>query len=105
MGTRLYGSSDDLIHFSGDVSGEIECYGTDEREHGVLLLCSDGTLLEAKYRKADLAVWEVKLLNKGRLFEKIEACLDEDADPYSDIAYFSDGLTWIYAATEWERVR
>jgi len=41
----------------------------------------------------------------GDLFQRIDACSDENADPYSDVAHFADGLKWAYAATEWERVK
>lgn len=104
MATKVYGCSDDLIEFDGDVHGEVGCYGTDDREKGVLLYFSDGTILEAKYGKMQMGIWEVKLHNAGSLFQKIDPCMDDEADPYSDIAYFADGLKWAYAAKEWERV-
>lgn len=105
MSTQIYGSSDDLIEFEGDVYGEVGCYGTDDREQGVLVVCSDGTLLEVKYGKDGKGIWGVRLVEKGTLFDKIEICTDEDANPYSDVAIFKDGLKWAYAATEnWERV-
>jgi hypothetical protein len=103
--TKIYGASDDLIEFEGDVSGEVGKYGTDEAEQGVLVVFSDGTLLEVKYGKNKEAIWEVKLLKKGELFDRIDPCLDSEADPYSDIAYFKAGLKWAYAASEWEKVR
>lgn len=106
MGTRIYGASDDLIEFDGDVRGEVGCYGTDDREHGVLVVCSDGTLLEVKYGKNDDAIWEVKLIKKGELFDRIEQCDDSDAKVHSDQAFFRDGLKWAYAATgHWEKVK
>lgn len=106
MSTKIYGCSDDLVEFEGDVYGEVGCYGTDDREQGVLLICDDNTLLEVKYGKAQQAIWEIKLLKKGDLFEAIEPCLDEDDDPYSDIATFKDGLKWIYAVTgNWDKVQ
>lgn len=105
MATKIYGDSDDLIEFEGDVKGEVGCYGTDRWERGVLLICSDGTLLEAKYGKVDMAVWEIKPISEGPLFSRIERCLNEETDPYSDVAHFFDGLKWVYAAKEWERVR
>ena len=105
MTTKIYGASDDLIEADGDVCGEVGCYGTDDQEHGVLLLLSDGTLLEVKYGKADMGVWGITLVIAGELFEKIEPCSDEDADPHSDVAYFKDGLKWAYAATEWQKVK
>ena len=104
MGTRVYGASDDLIEFEGDVRGEVGKYA-DEDKPGVLLVCSDGTLLEVNYGKGGAGIWEVKLLQKGALFDRIDPCLDEEADPYSDVAHFRDGLKWAYAATEWERVK
>lgn len=104
MATKIYGASDDLVEFDGDVYGEVDCFGTDSQEHGVMVICSDGTLLEVKYGKADMAVWGVTLINIGNLFERIDPCVDEDATPYSDIVYFKDGLKWAFAATEWQKV-
>jgi hypothetical protein len=106
MTTKVYGCSDDLIEFRGDISGEVGCFGTDDRGHGVLLMCSDATVLEVKYGKNDCAIWEVKLVRQGPLFLRTAECADEDADPSSDVAYFGAGLKWIYAAKEdWELVR
>jgi hypothetical protein len=105
MATKVYGASDDLIEFGGDVRGEVGSFGTDEREHGILIICSDGTLLEIKYGKADMAIWEIRVLNQGQLFESITWCMDEDANPHSDLVLFKDGLKWAYAAKEWERVK
>ena len=105
MTTRVYGASDDLIEFEGDVRGEVGCYGTDEQEHGVLLVFSDGTVLEAKYGKASQGIWAITVLAKGGLFAAIELCDDEKEDPYSDQVTFKDGLKWAYAAKEWELVK
>ena len=74
--TEIYGTSDDLIEFEGDIRGEVGCYGTHNREQGVLIICSDNTLLEVKYGKANAAIWEVKLLKQGDCFDRIEPCLD-----------------------------
>ncbi len=105
MSTKVYGQSDDNIYFEGDVRGQVSHYGTDESKHGIMLVCSDGTILEVKYGKMDQGIWEVRLLAKGSLFIEIEPCMDVEADPYSDVATFADGLKWIYAATEWELVK
>ncbi len=105
MTTEIYGSSDDLIESEGDVRGEVSCGGTDDRDRGVLLICSDGTLLEVKYGKGDAGVWGITQIVKGGLLDRVDICNDEDAARYSDTAYFNDGLKWIYAATEWEKVR
>lgn len=104
MATKVYGASDDLVELDGDVNGEFGCYGTDDRDAGVLIICSDGTLLDVKYGKDDAGIWAVRLIQKGTLFMKIEQCTSENADPYSDVAYFADGLKWAYAAGEWEKV-
>ena len=103
--TKIYGDSDDLIEFEGDVSGEVGAYGTDDKEQGVLVMCSDGTVLEVKYGKNGEAIWEVKLRHKGAEFDRIELCTDENATIHSDVAHFHDGLRWAYAAKQWERVK
>lgn len=105
MATKVYGCSDDLIELEGDVRGEVGQYGTDEAEKGVLVLLSDGTILEVKYGKGGQAIWGVTLMQKGELFDRIDPCMAEDGTPYSDIAYFKDGLKWAYAAKDWERIK
>jgi len=105
MATRIYGASDDLIEFDGDVRGECGCYGTDKKEHGALVVCSDGTLLEVKYGKGGDAIWGIVVMHSGELLDDVQRCESEDADPYSDVAVFRDGLKWAYIATKWERVR
>ena len=105
MATKIYGESDDLIEFEGEViRDEIGAFGTDEEEHGVLVLCSDGTLLEVKYGKAGMAVWGSTVLKPGTLFDRLEPCFDEDAHPHSDVVHFRAGLKWAYAAKQWVRV-
>lgn len=103
--TRVYGASDDLIEFEGDFTGEVGCYGTDDDERGVLVVLSDGSLLEVKYGKGGRGIWAVSLLRKGSLLERIDQCDDEDAKVYSDVAHFNPGITWAYAATKWEPVK
>ena len=103
MRTKIYGCSDDLIEIEGDIEDEVVCYGTDDREYGVLLFCSDGTILEVKYGKGNNGIWGIMLHTKGNLFDRIVPCNDsEEID--SDVAYFNNGLKWIYAATEWNRM-
>jgi hypothetical protein len=105
MSTKVYGASDDLVEFEGDVYGEVGYYTSEELDAGMLVIFSDGTILEAKYGKAGLGVWGLNVLAQGPLFQEHVACADEDADPHSDVVTFKDGLKWAYAATEWERVR
>lgn len=102
--TKVYGHSDNFVKFEGDVNGEVEHYENDD-EHGIMIICSDGTLLEAKYGKNNEGIWEVKLLKQGELFERIEICDDENAEIYSDIAYFKDGLKYAYATSKWELIK
>lgn len=101
---KVYGCSDDLIEVEGDITDEFGCYGTDEDERGVLVVLSDGTILEVKYGKADMGVWEIRLLKTGILFDRIEPCLDENSNPYSDIAYFKDGIKYAFCAREWQKM-
>lgn len=105
MSTRVYGASDDLIEFDGDVSGEVDYYSGDCEDEGCLLVFSDGTLLAAAYGKPGHgAVWGLRLVQRGTLFDRIDECFDEDAKPYSDVAHFRDGLKFAFAAKSWERV-
>jgi hypothetical protein len=88
--TKVYGASDDLIEFDGDVYGEVGHMS----DRPCKVTMSDGTELLVKYGKPDHGgVWWVRLKKAGPLFDRIDECFDEDADPYSDVAYFKDGLT------------
>ena len=101
--TKVFGRS--IVEFEGGIDGEVGCYGTYENEKGVLLIFSDGTLLEAKYGKAGMGIWEIKLLQQGSLFQKIDPCMDESADPYSDVAHFKAGIKWAYSSMKWGMVK
>jgi hypothetical protein len=99
MATKVYGASDDLIEIEGDYRGEASHYSDDE---SALLVMSDGTLLSALY--GERGIWEIKLVRKGTLLDRIDQCDDEDADPHSDVAHFKDGIKWAYVAKEWSKV-
>lgn len=89
MTTKIYGTSDDLIEFEGDIYDEIGAY----MAQGKGLLLSDGTVLECSYPKAPgLGVWGFNVLHAGSLLDRIEECNDENAEIHSDIVYFKDGL-------------
>ncbi len=104
-GTKVYGASDDLIEFEGDLFGEVGGGEADDEGKGTLCAFSDGTLLEVKYGKDDKGIWEVRVVEKGALFDHIDPCTDDEADVYSDVAYFKPGLRWAYvAAAPWSRV-
>jgi hypothetical protein len=105
MATKVYGASDDLIEFEGDVVGEVGAYAASEKA-GMLLVFDDGTQAVVKYGKpGDLAIWSITLLAKGALFDRIDVCLEETADGYSDVLYFKDGLKSALAARIWEKVQ
>lgn len=88
--TTVYGASDDLIEFKGDVRGEVDHYS----DRAVKVTMSDGTELLVKYGKPDHGgVWWIRLKSAGPLFDRIDECFDEDAAIYSDVAHFRDGLT------------
>jgi len=106
MTTKIYGTSDDLVKFEGDLFGEVGCYGTYDRYEGVLVILSDGTLLEVKYGKGGQGVWGITVFNQGTLFNNISFCNDEDADPYSDVVLLHDGIKWGYAAvSDWGLIK
>jgi hypothetical protein len=108
MTTKVYGCSDDLISFFGDVDGEVaaDAFGMQDEDHAGLIMCSDGTVLRAMYGDTEgRAIWKLTLLHKGTLFVGIEVCTDENADPASDVATFLDGLTFAYVAHRWDRVK
>lgn len=104
-GTRIFGASDDLIEFEGDVDGESGAYSGDEENENALIVCSDGTVLVAKYGKGRLGIWAFTVMTAGALFAGISTCSDEDADPHSDVVSFQPGLKWAFVATAWERVK
>src|SRR5690606_35610578 len=83
MTTQIYGYSDDNVAFEGDVCGEVGAYGTDDSAQGVLVVCDDGTMLEVKYGKGGMGIWGINILKQGTLFDRVDYCSDEDADPYS----------------------
>ena len=90
MTTKIYGQSDDLIEFRGDIDDEIGAYMV----QGKPLFLSDGTVLECSYPKTPgLGVWGFKLIRAGSLFDRFEECNDADAEVYSDVVFFKDGLT------------
>lgn len=92
-GTRVYGTSDDLMEFEGDVSAEVVCYNL-SKEKPLAMFFSDGTVLHGYYNKNNAGIWGIDVVEKGSLFDRIEICTDEDAEPYSDQVFFKPGLKW-----------
>ncbi len=91
MSTKVYGASDDLIEFNGDVYGEVDHMS----EKPCKVTMSDGTELLVVYGKPAPhgGVWWIRLKKAGPLFDHIDKCFDEKATVYSDVAHFKDGLT------------
>lgn len=103
MATRVYGASDDLIEIDGnDICGEANALAADTEDESVLVILSDGTVLKAWYDEP--GVWHIRPLRKGSLFDRVEICCDPEDDPPSDVVHLQDGITWAYAAREWEEV-
>ena len=106
MPTKIYGASDDLIEFEGDIHGEVgACGAGDDEDPGVLIVINDGTVLTAKYGKPAGGIWALGLVTAGPLFDHIDLCVSEEAELYSDIAYLRDGAKTAFAASKWERVK
>jgi hypothetical protein len=112
MSTKVYGCSDDLIELEGDVTGEVGYITPDDAEEGdmgggagCLLVFDDGTMLAVKYGKAGEGIWAITTVRKGKLFVKVDVCDDSEADPYSDVAHFKDGLKKVWACPKWELVK
>lgn len=92
MSTTVYGCSDDLVEFEGDVTGEVGSFD----EGPVSLRFSDGTRLTIEYAPEGepLAVWRIVVEKRGPLFVNVDPCEDDSNKIYSDVAYFVSGLEW-----------
>lgn len=97
MATKVYGQSDDLLEFDGDVSGEVGAYGShDATEPNAAAIFSDGTITEWTY-DGD-GIWRCKVLAKGAAFDRVDLCDGSDVDKdYSDVLHLKDGVTRAWA--------
>lgn len=89
MAVVIYGYSDDLVEVDGDLSGEFPASHA-ERE-GVLLACSDGTVLLVRYGPD--ARWHITPLVVGSAFLRVGRA-DDVRTNYSDRAHFEQ-LAWV----------
>lgn len=112
MATIVYGESDDLVEFDGDITAEfIQCIDS-ESDQGLLLVFSDGSVLEMNYVLPEVPysmsgekVWIVECIRKGLLFDRIGSYDTAGGKTYSDVAYFRPSLKWAYVCTQdWEKV-
>ena len=106
--TRVYGASDDLIEFEGELRGEVGAYGAGDDDNllGVLLAFSDGTVAAVRYGKPGLGgVWAITVLREGVMYQRLDICTDSAADPYSDVLHFKNGPLKAWAGKNAEAVR
>lgn len=104
--TKIYGASDDLFEFDGDIYGEIGYYDSSP-EDLIRVRISDGTELSAFYNEDGL--WKIQVIAKGTHFQELIEAVDPDSDDYSDIVLMKDGeLTAEYKAgkgSAWKKVK
>lgn len=104
--TTIYGASDDLLEFGGDILGEV-CYYDSSKEDPIVVHISDGTKFHAYYSEDGL--WKIDILKKGSHFESLVKAVDPDSDKYSDKLTLLDGpLTAKYStvgSNSWKKVR
>lgn len=95
MSLKVYGRSDDLIEFDGDISDEISTYLSQDAEEECKrkLAFSDGSLFTVTYGVGDGAFWRFTPIHLGNLFDHKEEATDDEKE-YSDILYFKDGIKW-----------
>lgn len=103
--TKIYGASDDLLEFDGEIYGEIGYYDS-SKEDAILVKVSDGTEFSAYYNESGL--WKIELTVKGTHFESLTEATDPDSDNYSDVLILMSGpLTAKYKTrgVSWKTVR
>lgn len=79
---KIYGASDDLVEIEGSnyKEDEIGCY-----ERDVRIRFTDGTIIRIGYSKSNIAVWYIEVESQGTAKQILSVCIDEEADPYSDV--------------------
>ncbi len=84
--TKIYGQSDDLIEFEGDIDDEVNISSIDNSESRPMILTFDEqTKVEISYIDGE---WKIRVLVVGHLFNKIVPNEGE----YFDVLYMKDGL-------------
>lgn len=104
--TKIYGASDDLLEFTGEIYGEIGYYDS-SKEDPIRVRVSDGTEFSAYYNEQGL--WKIDVHVKGTHFDVLEVATDPDSENYSDTLTLLEGkLTAKYKVgkgSKWEKVR
>jgi hypothetical protein len=86
--TEIYGSSDDLIEISGNISEEFYPHGHDDID---FLSFSDGTVLSIEYGKGGF--WRINRVAAGTAeYVKVEG--DDPEENYSDHVFLT-GVDWV----------
>jgi hypothetical protein len=94
MSITVYGASDDLIEIEGGISEEFSVYDED----GMLLACSDGTVLGIVYDSD--GCWRITPRRTGwGIFSKVEAS-GPDGDDYSDKVTIEGDIVWVALTSE-----
>jgi len=92
MAIKIYGASDDLLEFSGDIEDEFNVNCNEPFYIGL----SDGTLLRVEYD--DNAIWRINLVRKGlNKFEKTDGDVELDTN---DIVSIGGVISWVLVGTE-----
>jgi hypothetical protein len=100
MCTLVYGASDNLIEVEGELfSGEIN-YPMKSDDH-VTLVFSDGTILKLSFED----VWEIQMVHRGNLFNRIDKYSEDEDYIYSDKAYFNNDLKWTYCCNTEKKIQ
>lgn len=95
--TKIYGESDDLIIFDGEIVDEYDCSDTTEE---INIELSDGTKGTLRYDHK----WKVDIFNEGELFKKVIPSVSDGEEhegeaigcsPYSDVLILKEGIEWI----------
>ena len=95
MSITVYGASDDLIEVEGDVEEEFGAYDEDA---GLLMVCSDGTVLGIIFDKG--GCWRITPRSTGwGIFSKVEASGPE-GDDYSDRVTIEGDIVWVALTSE-----
>lgn len=92
MATKIYGASDDLLEFEGDIEDEFYVNHNKPFYIGI----SDGTLLRVDYD--DNAIWRINVVRKGSSeFAKDEGDVDKDTN---DVITIYGEISWVLFGTE-----
>jgi hypothetical protein len=94
---KAYGRSDDLVELEGDI-----CYEFSPGATGpALLVFDDGTLVSVEYGKpGNRGIWAITVHVRGKEFDRLETCDNEDAEVYSDVLYMKAGVKTCWFAPE-----